>query len=174
MRRNLKQNQDVRVALQEVSISRQHLDLYERFHQDMALRKGWSEKIGDAFDYYQTFVDGHQEFAYEMLYSKGERLLGVALVDMLPEALSAVYCYYDPDERHRGLGVFSVLQHVELARRQGIPHVYLGFWVEGNPSMRYKARYQPHEILAGRPDLFQEPDWRPIPRGADDEIRRVE
>ena len=40
-------------------------------------------------------------------------------------------------ERRRGLGVFSVLQHLELARARGIPHLYLGYWIADNPSMSY-------------------------------------
>jgi arginine-tRNA-protein transferase len=127
----------------------------------MAHRKDWKEKSINPYDYYQTFVDGNQEFAHELLYLKDGRLLGVALIDILPQAISAVYCYYDPEERQRGLGVFSVLQHIEIARTRGIPWMYMGYWVEGNASMRYKASYQPHEILAGRPEFSEEPDWRP-------------
>lgn len=162
MRRNLKINSDLKVVLQPVSLSRQHIQLYDRYHTDMAERKGWQEKSIDPFDYYQTFVDGNHEFAHELLYLEGERLLGVALIDLLPQAVSAVYCYYEPEERHRGLGVFSVLQHIELARKRGIPYVYLGYLVDGNRSMRYKARYRPHEILAGRPPFQAEAEWRQV------------
>jgi len=90
---------------------------------------------------------------------KDGRLLGVALIDILPESISAVYCYYDPDLRQRGLGVFSVLQQLLLAKARGIGNLYLGYWVEGNQSMHYKARYRPHEILAGRPELDEAPRW---------------
>lgn len=167
MRRNLRRNRDLGVVLRPASISAAHLALYNRYHADMAVRKRWSEKSIAPIDYYRTFVDGGQEFGHEILYVAGDYLLGVALVDILPAdragrgAISAVYCYYEPTERRRGLGVFSVLQHLELARSRGIPHVYLGFWVAGNPSMRYKAAYHPHEILRGRPELDDEPVWEP-------------
>ncbi len=159
MRRALSRNRDLHVLLRRPTLTRAHLVLYERYHADMAQRKGWREKAISPSDYFQTFVEGHGGFGRELLYVAGQRLLGVALLDILPRAISAVYCFYEPEERRRSLGVFSVLQHVELARSRGIPHVYLGYRVEGNPSMLYKARYRPHEILAGRPALDESPAW---------------
>jgi arginyl-tRNA--protein-N-Asp/Glu arginylyltransferase len=60
--------------------------------------------------------------------------------------VSAVYHFYDPDERDRSLGVFSVLMEIEFARQLGVPHYYLGYWVEGAETMHYKANYRPHEL----------------------------
>lgn len=160
MRRTMRKNEDLTVILRPASMTREHLDLYERYHDDMHERRGWRERQVDSDEYWSTFVSGGESYAREMLYLDGERLLGVALVDVLPNALSAVYCYYDPDERQRGIGVLSVLAQVELARRREIPHLYLGYWIRGNQSMKYKARYRPHEILRGRPRLEEETDWR--------------
>lgn len=174
MRRNLERNSDLEIILRPASVSFDHLALYNRYHADMEQRKGWREKAITPIDYVRTFVDGRQGFGHEILYVADDRLLGVALVDILaPDpprisgAISAVYCYYEPRERRRGLGIFSVLQHLELARARGIRHVYLGFWVEGNASMRYKAAYRPHEILRGRPAAGETPEWeRSTPRAS--------
>ena len=40
-----------------------------------------------------------------------------------------------------------ILDHIEKARRLGLPHVYLGYWVEGSKKMGYKAAYLPQERL---------------------------
>lgn len=167
-RRTLRRNEDLTLMLRPASISRQHLELYDRYHADMTGRRGWEEKCLDAEGYHSTFVAGGERFAYELIYLDGDRLVGVALVDILPKSLSAVYCFYDPAERRRGIGVFSVLAQVELARQRGIPHVYLGYWIEGNRSMAYKSRYRPHQILSGRPRLEEAPEWL-----AGAEIRRL-
>ncbi|MCP4661876.1 MAG: arginyltransferase [bacterium] len=159
MRRVWQKNQDLEAILQRPSLSEHHLALYERYHTDMARRKGWKERPIDPLDYFLTFVQGHYEFGYELLLVSAGRLVCVALLDILPRALSAVYCYYEPELRSRSLGVFSVLREIELARSRGLPHCYLGYWVEGNQSMRYKANYRPHQILKGRPDFDEQPMW---------------
>jgi len=75
--------------------------------------------------------------------------MAVGILDEEPEALSTVYCYFDPEERTRGLGVFNVLWTLDYARTCGIPYVYLGYYVAGSPSMSYKASFRPHELLDG-------------------------
>lgn len=159
MRRTFARNQDLEVLVGRPGLTEAHLELYGRFHADMTARKGWHEAETDPEDYYGTFVEGHESFGYEFLYFDAGRLACVALVDVLPRALSAVYCYYEPELRARGLGVYSVLRQVELARMLRVPHLYLGYLVRGNPSMLYKERYEPNEILSGRPAPEEAPRW---------------
>jgi arginine-tRNA-protein transferase len=77
---------------------------------------------------------------------KGERLLAVAVTDVCITGISAVYTFYDPNEQERGLGTFAIMQQIELAKRRGIPWVYLGFWIEGHPKMDYKRRFKPLQV----------------------------
>jgi leucyl-tRNA---protein transferase len=74
-------------------------------------------------------------------------LLAVCLTDRLADGLSLVYSFYDPDVARRSLGSFVILDHIEKARRLGLPHVYLGYWVENSRKMGYKASYLPQERL---------------------------
>ena len=78
---------------------------------------------------------------------KGD-LLAVALTDVLGDGLSMVYSFFEPDEAARSLGTFMILDHIARARRMGLPHLYLGYWVEGSRKMDYKGRYLPQERLA--------------------------
>ena len=52
-----------------------------------------------------------------------------------------------PDASRRSLASLVILDHIERARRLGLPHVYLGYWVEGSKKMGYKASYLPQERL---------------------------
>ncbi|WP_420103679.1 arginyltransferase [Bosea sp. (in: a-proteobacteria)] len=74
-------------------------------------------------------------------------LFAMALTDTLNDGLSMVYSVYDPGLESRSLGTFMVLDHIERARRLGLPYVYLGYWVEGSPKMDYKSRFLPQERL---------------------------
>jgi arginine-tRNA-protein transferase len=82
-------------------------------------------------------------------FRDGEQLLAVAVVDHLPQALSAVYTFFDPAAQARGLGTLAVLEQIRLARLSGLDHVYLGYWVEGSRKMDYKRRFRPLEALQG-------------------------
>jgi arginine-tRNA-protein transferase len=74
-------------------------------------------------------------------------LAAVCLTDVLADGLSMVYSFYDLAQGHRSLGTYMILEHIERARRLGLPHVYLGYWVDGSRKMAYKARYLPQERL---------------------------
>jgi len=74
-------------------------------------------------------------------------LLGVALTDILANGLSMVYSFFDPEESARGLGTFMILDHMRIAKRMGLPFVYMGYWVEGSRKMDYKTRFRPQEHL---------------------------
>jgi leucyl-tRNA---protein transferase len=74
-------------------------------------------------------------------------LLAVALTDTLADGLSMVYSFYDPEARGRSLGTYVILDHIARAKRMGLPHVYLGYWVQASPKMDYKRRFLPQERL---------------------------
>ncbi|MGI9385906.1 MAG: arginyltransferase [Methyloligellaceae bacterium] len=74
-------------------------------------------------------------------------LIAVALCDRLSDGISMVYSFFDPQLRTRSLGTYLVLEHIDYARRLGLPYVYLGYWIEGSPKMNYKTRFQPLEHL---------------------------
>ena len=56
----------------------------------------------------------------------------------------------------RSLGTYLILDHIERARKMGLPHVYLGYWVRGSAKMDYKRRFLPQERLL--PDGWQRVD----------------
>lgn len=121
------------------------LALYEK-HK--ALR-GLSTEAGKTLDRrgYEAFLVERCVPSFEMRYFDGERLAAVAVVDRGREALSAVYCLWDPDYERLGLGTYSILKQVELARRMGLRWLYLGLYIEDNAHMSYKARFVPNERL---------------------------
>ncbi|WP_439534684.1 arginyltransferase [Polymorphobacter sp.] len=76
------------------------------------------------------------------------KLVGACLTDKLSDGLSMIYSFYDTGpEARAGLGSYIILDHITRAGAAGLPHVYLGYWIEGCDRMNYKTRYQPAEIL---------------------------
>lgn len=74
-------------------------------------------------------------------------LIAACLTDRLADGLSLVYSFYATEALNRSLGAYVILDHIEKARAMGLPHVYLGYWVEGSRKMAYKGAYLPQERL---------------------------
>jgi arginyl-tRNA--protein-N-Asp/Glu arginylyltransferase len=74
-------------------------------------------------------------------------LMGVMLVDVQDDGLSAVYSFFSDENPERGLGSFMVLDLVRRASAQPLPYVYLGYWIAETRKMSYKARFRPAEVL---------------------------
>lgn len=77
------------------------------------------------------------------------RLVGACLTDRQVDGLSMIYSFFDPDHESRsGLGNYIILDHIRRAAADGLPYVYLGYWVEGSDRMQYKVKFRPMERLS--------------------------
>ncbi|WP_146345189.1 arginyltransferase [Falsiphaeobacter marinintestinus] len=88
-------------------------------------------------------------------YGDGQDLIAVCLTDVLEDGLSMVYSFYAPDRQKASLGTWMILDHIDIARENGLPYVYLGYWVPGSPKMGYKANFKGLEVYFGG-------EWRPM------------
>ena len=85
------------------------------------------------------------------------RLVGACLMDRQADGLSMIYSFFDPEHESRsGLGNYIILDHIRRAATEGLPFVYLGYWVKGSGRMEYKVRYKPLETLG--PDGWKRMD----------------
>ncbi|WP_440995348.1 arginyltransferase [Arhodomonas sp. SL1] len=75
----------------------------------------------------------------------GDRLVAVAITDRTPDALSAVYTFFDPAYGHLGPGTLAILRQIRRAQGLGRPWLYLGYWIAEAPTMCYKSGFTPHE-----------------------------
>ena len=71
----------------------------------------------------------------------------VSILDRLADGLSSVYTFYDPSEDRRSLGTYGILWQIDACQRQGLHHLYLGYWIKESPKMAYKSGFMPHELL---------------------------
>lgn len=102
-----------------------------------------SEERTDATGRTLSFGCKHQ------LYRLDGRLVAVGVIDLLPDGLSSVYTYYDPNDRELVLGKFTALKEIEFTKEVGLEYYYMGFYIHDCQKMRYKAEYKPSELLCG-------------------------
>ncbi len=135
-------NADLEAVLVPSSPSEEKVALYRRY---LAARHD-GQMDGSELEL-RTLTGGSAVDTREIEYRVDGRLVAVGVADLEPQAMSAVYCYFDPDQSRRSLGVFNVLWMIEECRRRGLPWLYLGYWIAGSPKMSYKAGFRPCEAL---------------------------
>ncbi len=147
-RRTRKANEGiVRLRIGAPSVTTEKVALFDRFHADRSESRGWSSyERGDTEDYARIFVSNPFP-TQEWCYFLDDMLVGVGYVDELSGGLSAIYLARDPGYRDRSLGTWNVLCLLDRASELGLPYVYLGYHVNGCPSLRYKGRFRPHQSL---------------------------
>ena len=137
------------VRIGQPSVSAEKLRLYDRFHEFQTHAKGWPEHPEkDPASYRESFVH-NPDFTEEWCYYLEDRLVGVGYVDRLPASMSAIYFFYDPHLRELSLGTWNVLCILDACHRNKLPHLYLGYYVEGCRSLEYKAKFRPNQTLGG-------------------------
>lgn len=158
-KRVLKKAKEVEAYIQTPVLTKEHLDLFELYHLHMKDKKDWKYEKTTPDHYYNSFVAGHEDFGYEILYYHEKKLIGVDLIDILEDGISSIYFYYDPDYAHLSLGKYSLLKQIAHAKEINKKWIYLGYYVEGCSSLNYKADYKPYKTLQGRPSLDTEYIW---------------
>lgn len=144
-KRTWKKNQDLTVRIRPAEFDEEHFKLFLRYQS--VRHTGGGMDSPDRERYVRFLVGGSVETRFCEIRLQ-EQLLGVAVIDLLSDGISAMYTFYDPDRADRGLGVFSVLWQVEYARSLGLPWVYLGYWIKQSPKMAYKVNYRPLEAYS--------------------------
>ena len=158
-KRVLAKNKDTKLYIRKPTVTQEHLDLYNKYHNFMQDKKSWPETSINFDEYYRSYVAGDLSFANEFIYIRDDNLIGVALVDILPQAISSIYCFYDHDYSDLSIGKFSILSQIVLAKELNIPYIYLGYWIKDHLSMGYKVAYKPFEILLNRANLDEVAIW---------------
>lgn len=109
----------------------------------------------DCREQYRNFLLQSHVDSKLIEFRENNRLRMVSIVDLLPDGLSSVYTFFDVDVPHASFGTYNILWQIELCRELGLDYLYLGYWIEANRKMRYKANFQPLEVLI-------DGDWRPL------------
>ena len=155
LRRVLRMNADLVGAAAPNRPSSEQYSLFRRYLDSRPADGGMVDMT--VLDYSMMVEDSHVETRVVEYRRRGPDtaingrgrgdILAVCLTDVLGDGLSMVYSFYDPEEDHRSLGTFMILDHIARARAMGLQYLYLGYWVEGSPKMDYKARFRPQERL---------------------------
>lgn len=138
----IRRNSDLTVQAVSSMFNAEHYALYQLYIEQ---RHADGDMYPPSVDQFQRFLNTDLPFARFYEFRSGEQLLAVAVTDVLPTGLSAMYTFFDPDDKRRSLGRYAILWQIQESLRLNLPYLYLGYWVKDCQKMNYKTQYQPLE-----------------------------
>jgi arginyl-tRNA--protein-N-Asp/Glu arginylyltransferase len=142
-RRTVKRNRDLLVERTRDIRDEHAYQLYRRY---IELRHSDGDMYPPDREQYESFLNNAWDCTRYFRFYDHQRLVAVAVVDVMLDGLSAIYTFFEPDEEQRSLGRYAILWQVEQAREMGLQYLYLGYWIRNCRKMAYKADYQPLEL----------------------------
>lgn len=95
--------------------------------------------------------------SYHQQYWLDDQLIAVGVVDVLPRCLSSVYLFWDPDLSSLNLGKLTALLEIKWVQElnsNSLRYYYMGFFIPTCLKMKYKADYEPSDLLSPTSQLW--------------------
>jgi arginyl-tRNA---protein transferase len=160
------------VTLEEDTFSEEKYAVFENYqrivHQegpDKISRKGFRRFLCDSPLVREEILDSRgisrKLGSYHQCYYLDGRLVAIGVLDLLPQAVSAVYFLYHESIHQHAPGKLGALREIALAMEGGYKWWYAGFYIHSCPKMWYKRDYGPQYVLD--PETL---NWDPMDKEA--------
>lgn len=141
-RRVLRENADLTVKIEPLSIDDSAVELFHR--HKMRFDQHPPESI---YEFISEHADESPCETKQIRVLDKDSLVAVSYFDVGARACSGVYATFEPSESKRGLGIFTMLKEIEFAIERGKEFYYQGYAYEGESFYDYKKRFRATEVF---------------------------
>lgn len=149
----LRRNADLTVSITEAEADIEHFLLFRKYTH--ARHPGGDQQNMSLF--LNDFVRDLSLHSHLMEIRRADGVLvGAAAFDRLNSSLNGYTMYYDPEmsNARRSLGTLLYLNMITHAQTLGLPHIYIGGWIDGNNKLGYKDKFDL--------EAFDGENWAPL------------
>jgi arginyl-tRNA--protein-N-Asp/Glu arginylyltransferase/predicted nucleotidyltransferase len=82
----------------------------------------------------------------EICVFNDEKLIACSLFEVAEKSIYGNVAFWDIEEKHRGLGIFTALLEMQYAASTGKEFYYLNYYLKQDPNFQYKTRFPALEL----------------------------
>jgi Putative arginyl-tRNA:protein arginylyltransferase len=136
-RRILRRNEDLQTVIRPVVIDAEKMHLFDRH------KRRFKENIPDSiYDFLSQSPAEVPCRALETSVYENGTLLAASFFDVGAESVSSIYAMFEPEEKKRSLGIYTMLLEIKYALENGKKFFYQGYAYEGNSFYDYKKKFR--------------------------------
>ena len=151
-RRYARKHANLTTGMLDLKYQAEHYALYLRYQAQRHSGGGMDQ---DSREQYRHFLLQSNVDSRLVEFREDGALRMVSIIDALPDGLSSVYTFYEPDMPGTSFGTYNILWQIALCKKLDRPYLYLGYWIARSQKMAYKSQYRPLEGLV-------DGQWRPM------------
>ncbi len=95
----------------------------------------------------------------ELCVYEGDQLIACSYMHLGKKAVSATYCFFDPDFSHYRLGIYTMLLEMDLCHKMNKKFYYHGYCYDEPSQFDYKLGFYGLEYMNWKTEC-----WHPLPR----------
>ena len=143
--RNLKKNLDLSLSFNTKNIKKARYELFIKYCSQRHINGQMQHMSVEEFENF--FHNNNNDTTIVDLIDSRQNLYGSILLDILEDGYSAVYSFFNPYQKKRGLGKNLILRSLELLKLNNKDNLYLGYWVKSSNKMNYKSSFKGLELF---------------------------